>query len=130
MRVARLIPLDLSLARAGVRIQQELAGVAPHALLGRIRSIDAISVPLSRPDVGQIGVPGECIDLVEWHLAFVSLIVEETQLDSLRHLGQERKVRPGAVEAGPERIRAAGPNLQVRHLRPSLAEGLAELIRV
>src|SRR2546428_12616169 len=60
-------------------------------------------------------MPRECIDLLERHPAFLSLIVEETQLDRLRDLGKKREVLSGAVEAGPERISAAGPDLQVRH---------------
>src|SRR5207245_1566263 len=55
------------------------------------------------------------VDLLERHPAFLSLLVEETKLDSLRDLGEEREVRPGPVEAGPERISPARPDLQVNH---------------
>ncbi len=66
-------------------------------------------------------MPGECVDLVEWHAAFLSVTVEETQVNRLGDLGEEREVRSSAVEAGPERISAAWPNLQVRHVPSSPA---------
>jgi hypothetical protein len=60
--------------------------------------MDAISIPLARSDVRQVGVPGERVDLVERHLAFLPILVKETKLDSLGNLAEEGEVRACAVE--------------------------------
>src|SRR5205807_6190723 len=40
-----------------------------------------------------------------------AVLVEEAELDHLGHLGEDREVRPRPVEARPQRIRAAGPDV-------------------
>ena len=56
-------------------------------------------------------MPAEPIDLREIDASFVALIVEETELDALRELGEEREVRPRSIEVGSERIGFAWPDL-------------------
>ena len=60
-------------------------------------------------------MPAEPIDLREIDASFVALIVEETELDALRELGEEREVRPRSIEVGSERIGFAWPDLHVLH---------------
>src|SRR6266568_1279996 len=100
VRVAGWVPADLSFYRAGVWIQQQLAWVAPRASLGRIWTSDAVPIPLAGLDVGQISVPRERVDLLQGHSTFLSLVVEETEVDRYGDLAEESKVRPGAVKVG------------------------------
>ena len=48
-------------------------------------------------------------------MSFLPFIVEETQLNRLRDLAEQREVRARAVEASSERIGATGPDLHVNH---------------
>ena len=58
---------------------------------------------------------------------FGRVAVEQAQLDTLGHLGEEREVRPRAVEGPAERIGAARPHSHHRHATgpspPQLTEG-------
>ena len=100
VRVAGWVPPDLSFYCAGVWIQQKLAWVAPGASLGRIWTSDAVPIALAGLDVGHVGVPRERVDLLQGHSTFLSLVVEQTEVDRLGDLAVQSKVRSGAVEVG------------------------------
>ena len=51
------IPFQLADVRAGVRIEQQLVGIEPMALLRRVRSVDPVAVNRSGPDVRHPAVP-------------------------------------------------------------------------
>src|SRR6266550_668295 len=100
VRVAGWVPPDLSLYRSGVWIQQQLARVAARASLRRIWTSDAVAIALAGLDVGQVRMPRERVDLLQGHSAFLSFVIEQTEVHRLGHLAVESKVSPGTVEAG------------------------------
>ena len=67
-----------------------------------------VAVVLGRPDVGQVGVERSRGPLREQD-PLLRVVVEQAQLDGLRHLREDREVRACAVVGGAERERAARP---------------------
>ena len=84
--------------RGGVGVKQQLLAVAAHPRLGIMRPVHAVAVALPSAHVGQIPVPHVSVDLDERHALLAAVLVEETELDSLCHLAEDRKVGAAAVE--------------------------------
>src|SRR3569833_716552 len=81
------------------------------ALLGRIRSVDAITVAQAGPGFGQVAVPNlvgffRYFDALDFAPA---LIVEQAQLDFLCAFREQREIDTFAVPVGAKRIGAARP---------------------
>ena len=118
------VPVDLPLDRLGIRVEQQLGRIAPQPTSRIPRTVDAISVALARPDVGQVGVPAVRVDLGELDAFLVDRhhrttgvalgIAEEAQLDAVGDGGEQREVRPRPVVGGAEGIGLAGPTLARR----------------
>ena len=97
-----------------VRIQEQLVGIEAMALLGLVRTMDAVAVVLAGADIGQIAVPDVIRPFRQRHtLALATTGVEQAELDLLRMRGEQREVGAAAVEGRPERIRHAGRNAHV-----------------
>jgi len=60
-------------------------------------------------------VPPEPVDLDDVDASFLAVFVEETELDALRDLGEEREVRARTIEGGSERIGFPGPDCRELH---------------
>src|SRR5438093_8447589 len=73
--------------------------------------MDAESIALPRPDVGQIAVPAERRTFRQIYSRFVVVVVEQAQFDTLGQLGKQGKVRPRAIKCGAERIGFSWPDL-------------------
>jgi hypothetical protein len=56
-------------------------------------------------------MPAERRALRQVDARFTALVIEQAQLDALRHLGKQGEVGARAVEIGAERIGLAWPNL-------------------
>jgi hypothetical protein len=91
------------------------------------------SFELSRTDSGQVTVPHEPVELRQVDLRFAPCLIEQAQHHALRHLGKQRKVRPGAVVGSTKRISASRPNPHVEMMAhparprrtPTVATGLS-----
>ena len=106
--VERRMPLHRPVDGLGVRVEQELGGVAADAA-GRIpRRVDPVAVVLARPDVGQVRMEAQRGPLRERDL-LLRVVVEQAQLDRLRHLREDGEVGARAVVGGTEREGAARP---------------------
>ncbi len=97
----RLVPVDLALDRLGVRVEEQLAGVAAQPLGGRVGPVHPEAVPLARGHPREVAVPDEPVDLGEVHPLLVPRAVEQAYLDPFGDLGEHGEVGPRAVEAGP-----------------------------
>jgi hypothetical protein len=73
--------------------------------------MDAESIALPGPDVGQIAVPAKRRAFRQIDSRFVVVIVEQTQFDTLGELGNQGEVRPRAVKCGAKRIGFSWPDL-------------------
>ena len=103
------VPPDLAVDRRGVGIEQQLARIAPQAVLRVVRAVDAVAVTLPVADPRQEAVPHVAVDLGHVQPLFRgAALVEQAQLDSLGYLGKQREVRPDAVVAW-RRADTAGP---------------------
>src|SRR3954447_24891336 len=108
---AALVPVDRSVDGLGVRVKQKLVRIAPQAI-GRIpRAVHAIPVVLAGPDRREINVPAVGVDLIQLDPGFAAVTIEQTQLDALGDLREQREVGSRAVIGGAQRIRPAGPGL-------------------
>src|SRR6185437_13407595 len=104
------------LARVGV--EQQFMRVEAMAFMRRIRSVHAITVEQSRISARQIAVPdafrifgqGDALELAS------AMLVEETELDTLRMCGEEREIRATRIDLRAKRIRSARLN-PCRHPR-------------
>jgi hypothetical protein len=117
VREERLVVGDLSLDRLGVRVEQELAGVAPVAVLGLVRPVHAEPVALPRLQPGDVGVPHEAVHLGQVDARLAEVVVDEAQLDPLGDLAEQGEVDPATVVGGAEGVWRSGPDL---HFLPSV----------
>ncbi len=108
----RLVRVRHALDGFGVRVQQQLAGVAAQALARVVRPVHPIAVALAGLHTGQVAVPDEAVDL--GHLDAPSLaagVVQEAQLDLVGDLGEDGEVRAHAVVGGPQGVGVPGPDV-------------------
>ena len=117
-----LVPLYLSFHRFAVGIEEKLRWIAALAAFRLPRSVDAISIALARSDIRQIAVPDEADHLRQIDAGLNPTLVEEAQLDTGRHFGEEREIRAGAVMRCAERIRLSGPDFHFDVPRTTLGE--------
>ena len=112
-RVGSLV-VDRALDRLGVGVDQKLGRVEAMAAFRVVRPVDAVGVPLARPDVRQVAMPVEGGPLGQRESRLDVVGVEETELDSLGMLGEEREVRPVPIPGRAERKRLSGPGAHRR----------------
>src|SRR5438477_12257944 len=74
------------------------------------RTVDAISVSLSRIYIWQVAMPDEAGHLRQIGATLISVFIKQAQLDPLRDLGEKRKIRPGTVVRRAQRVRISGPD--------------------
>src|SRR4029079_14371157 len=97
-----------ALDRLRVRVDQQLRRVEALAGLGLVRPLHAGAVARARADARQVAVPVEDRALGQLDRRFLAAVVEETKLDALGGLREEREVRAVPVPCRPERERLAG----------------------
>ncbi len=107
----RLVPLEVTAGRLGVRVEQQLVPVGSLAGGRVIRPGDPVPVPLTWTHPRQVGVPDERVDLLQHDPGLDALGVEQAQLDALGDLAEEREVRTVAVPGGSEWVCRARPVL-------------------
>ena len=78
--------------RLGVRVQQQLGGVAAVTGGRVVGARHPVAVLLTRRDPGQVGVPDVAVDLLESHPLLVALLVEQAQVDAAGRRGVESEV--------------------------------------
>ena len=115
VREAGRLPVDRSLDRLGVGIDDELSRIEAQTDVGRPFAVDAVAVALAGPDVGQEGVPAVGVDLVEMDAPLRSVIIEQAELHAMGRLAEQREVGARPVEVGAERVRPPGPGLDPPH---------------
>ena len=115
VREQRRIPIDLADGRLGVRVEQQLVRVRPLTLGRLVPPVHSIAVALPWLDLGQVAMPHESVDVLQLDARLDSILVEETQLHTLRRLAEQREVRAAAVERRSERVCRSGPGLHARH---------------
>ena len=104
------LPQHGALDRLRVRVDQQLVRVEAMPLLRRPPPVDAVAVPLPRPDPRQVAVPVERGALGERVTRLTVGLVEEAELDLLRVLAEEREVRSLPVPPRPQWERLARPH--------------------
>ncbi len=106
-----LAPPDRPADRLRVRVEQQLRGVAAQPASGVVRAVHPEPVPLSRHHARHVRVPHERVALAQFHRRLRAVVVQQTQLYSVRGLREDREVGSGAVIGGAERIRLSRPDL-------------------
>ncbi len=106
-----LAPADRAADRLRVRVEQQLRGVAAQAASGVVRAVHPEPVALSGHHARHIRVPHERVALAQFHRRLRAVVVQQTQLYSVRGLREDREVGSGAVVGGAERIRLSRPDL-------------------
>ncbi|BCI87185.1 hypothetical protein NIIDMKKI_23910 [Mycobacterium kansasii] len=74
--------------------------------------MDPIPIALAGFDGRQVGVPDKGVDLGQGDPGLGAVGVEQTQLDPLGDLAEQREIRAGAVVRRAQRVGPAGPNLE------------------
>ncbi len=112
----RRVPVDLAVDCLGVRIEQELVRVAPVPLGGVVGTVHAVPVPLPGTNVQQVAVPPGPGLLRKRDPRLLAVLIEQAEVDALRHVGEDREVGAGTVEGGPQREGLAGPDGHRSHV--------------
>ena len=111
-------PIDFAGDRFGIRIEQQLGTVEAHPLLGIVRTVDAVTVKLSRFYIRQENVP-DLIGVFGHRDPHVFLrrihVVEETKINRRGCLGKYGEVDAIPQPGGAERIRITKPNFYRGH---------------
>jgi len=110
-----LVPAHVPVDGLGVRVQQQLRRVAAQPGLRLVRPVHAEPVALSRPHARQVAVPDESLAFGQVDPGLPIVLVEQTQFDALRDLGEQCEVRAATVVVGAQWIGRTGPDL---HQRP------------
>ena len=77
IRKHRLVPSDIAVGRLGVRVEEQLAGIAQQALLGTPRAVNSVTVSLTGTDGGKVGVPYVSVHFLQIY-AGLAMAVKET----------------------------------------------------
>ena len=110
-----VLPVNGSFNRFCIGINQQFLGDASRSVLRSVRAVDSEAISLACADVWQIPMPAESRDLREFDSGLVSIIVKETQFDSLRDLGEDREIGPGTVKLCAEWVALTYEGLHSRH---------------
>ena len=97
------------------------------SLLGRPGPVHAVPKALPGLDAWHVSVPDEAGTLGKIDGILVAGAVEEAELDSRRHLGEEGEVHAGAVVLRSQGIGSSGPHLhgpKVERSAPSVERRL------
>ena len=84
--VQRRVPLDLPVDRLRVWVEQQLVRVEPVPAARLVPPVHPVPVPLAGLDAGQVPVPDERVDLVQLDAPFLTVGVEQAQLDAVSGL--------------------------------------------
>jgi hypothetical protein len=98
----------------GVGVEQQLVGIEAVPAFGRIGAVDAVTVELAGPDVGEVDVPDlvgvlgqrDALDLAP------ASRVEQAQVHALRILREQGEVDAASVPGGAARMREPRPDAQ------------------
>ena len=111
-------PIHLPRDRLRVRIDQQFRAVEAQAALRIVRPGNAVTVELARPHIGQKHVP-HLVGMLRHRDANIFLrrveLIEEAEVDRVRHLGKEREIHSVAEPRRSERIGITQPNFYRRH---------------
>ncbi len=103
-------PLDGAIDGAGIGVEEQLARVAA-APGGRVpRPVDAVAVALARSDAGKVAMPAVAGHLGQVDAALSTIVVEETELDTLCDPREDAEIGAQAVERRAQRIGPTGPH--------------------
>ncbi len=106
-----ITPAHVALDGPGIRVEQQLAGVAAPAS-GRVPgAMDTVAVALARADAWQVAVPGEAGHLRQVHAGLTTGVVEEAQLDAFGDTGEDGEVGAVVVRGRAERVGLPGPRV-------------------
>ncbi len=114
----RLAPVDVTLDRLGVRVEQQLGRVAAVPVGRVVRAVHPVPVPLARADARQVPVPDETVHLVQVDPGFPAVVVEQAEFDPLGYLGEQAEVGAGSVIRGAQRVAVARPYGSCRQMFP------------
>src|SRR5664280_2278412 len=121
----RLAPFDLTADRSGVRVQEELVGVAAQAVGGLVRALDAIPITLARTNSRHEAMPDAGVAFGEGHLLLRPGLVEEAESDALGYLRGDGEVGSIRRCRGAERKRPTGPDLHLQIRTAALVPAVA-----
>src|SRR5262245_32616237 len=113
MQVARD---ELSRKLLGIWIEEKLVGIEAMALIGLVGTVDAIAVELSRAHLVEMHMPDVLRALRHDHACALAGAgrIEQTELDLFGMRGEQREVRPTAIDRCPERMRHPRGNAHSR----------------
>ncbi len=106
-----LVPVDLTLDRLGVGVEQQLRRVAPVPVRRVVGTVHPEAVALTRAEVAQVAMPDEGVDLGQLEPSLAPGRIEQAELHPVSHLGEQSEVRADAVVRRAQRVRRAGPDL-------------------
>ena len=103
MTVDRRVPVHIARDRAGIGVEQQLRGIAADARRRIPRAVDPKAVALARCNVRKIALPHKPIALIEAPPRLRTRVVEQAQLDSVRHAAEQGEGRAAAVVVRAQR---------------------------
>ena len=100
-----------------VRVEQQLRRVAPLAAARRVWAVHPVAVLLARADTQQVAVPDEAIHLGELNPRLAAIpAVEQAQLYSVGHLGEQGEISIRSVPGSAERKSRSRPDVHLLSL--------------
>jgi hypothetical protein len=109
--VQRRVAVDLAVDRLGVRVQQELCGVAAMTLGEIERTVNPEAIALARLDRGDEAVPHIPVHLGQLDPGLTAFVGDKADLNPVRNLGEQGEVDSTAVEGGSQGIGMARPDV-------------------
>lgn len=98
------IPLYLALDGFGIRIEQELGRVASMPICRIPRTMNSVTVTLTRLNSGQKPIPAEANHFRKIHMRLTTTVVEKTQLYPPGHLREDGEIDATFLSSGSQWI--------------------------
>ncbi|CDK01815.1 hypothetical protein MIC448_90005 [Microbacterium sp. C448] len=112
----RLPPVDLTGNGLRVGVQQQLVRVEPLTVGWVVGAMDAVSVALPGPDLREVHMPDEGVDLRHLDARLFATLRKEAQLYALGRLTEQREIRAIPVVCRTEWVSRARPCLHCQRL--------------
>src|SRR5450759_1949451 len=103
------VAVDLAVNRLGVRVEQQLRGVAAMTV-GRVEgAVNPEAIALPGLDRGDVAVPHMSVELGQLDPSLGSVVGDEADLDFVGNFGEQGEVDAAAVERGTQGVGMARP---------------------
>ena len=122
----RLVPLDAAVDRLGIRVEQQLAWVAPQSCRRVVGSVYPVAVALARADPRHVAVPDQGVAFGQRDPRLVARIVEQAQFDPVRGFREDREIGAAAVICRAQWVGRARPDVHSTSVAPRCSCGVTK----